>query len=210
MSAAALKGLGAVLPAPAGRKRRTPPPYRASPAASKSPSSSSRTGSRGNWGGVHTWDSTVVRQHAARQGKELEVGDFLTLPGAKTAACSAARCVYAVSKRSKQPELAAKFASFMLTDPEGRSAFSTSREAFQRRPSRSKSCRARPPAADRGQGVCAHLDAAGSNAITPPAPQFEHPRVQKFVREVFEAVGYGKMTPDEAAKQLNEQGSTIP
>ena len=48
-----------------------------------------------------------------------------------------------------------------------------------------------------------------SNAITPPAPQFEHPRVQKFVREVFEAVGYGKMSADEAAKQLNEQGATI-
>ena len=48
-----------------------------------------------------------------------------------------------------------------------------------------------------------------ANAITPPAASFEHPRMQKFVREVFEQIGYGKITVDDAAKQLAEQGSTI-
>ena len=33
--------------------------------------------------------------------------------------------------------------------------------------------------------------------------------MQKFVREVFEQVGYGKITADEAAKQLAEQGMSL-
>ena len=33
--------------------------------------------------------------------------------------------------------------------------------------------------------------------------------MQKFVREVFEQIGYGKITVDEAARQLGEQGGTI-
>ena len=99
----------------------TPLPYRASLGGVEKPVEQQPDWVAGNWGGVYTWDSTVrvFGSTLPGKGKELEVGDFLTLPGAKNSGMFGRPVhVYAVSKRSKQPELAAKFASFMLTDPE--------------------------------------------------------------------------------------------
>ncbi|WP_162527468.1 ABC transporter substrate-binding protein [Casimicrobium huifangae] len=212
MSAAALKDWVAFYKRLQDENVATPLPYRASLGGVEKPVEQQPDWVAGNWGGVYTWDSTVrvFGSTLPGKGKELEVGDFLTLPGAKNSGMFGRPVhVYAVSKRSKQPELAAKFASFMLTDPEAIRILDVTRGipasaiAFQ---ILQKEDRLRPIEVKAYARISTQQK---SNAITPPAPQFEHPRVQKFVREVFEAVGYGKMTPDEAAKQLNEQGSTI-
>ena len=42
-----------------------------------------------------------------------------------------------------------------------------------------------------------------------PSPLFEHARMQKFMREVFETVAYGKTTDAEAAKRLVEEGNAL-
>jgi oligogalacturonide transport system substrate-binding protein len=42
-----------------------------------------------------------------------------------------------------------------------------------------------------------------------PAPLFEHPRMNKFMREVFETVAYGKSDAASAARRLREGGQAL-
>ena len=42
-----------------------------------------------------------------------------------------------------------------------------------------------------------------------PSPLFENARFQKFMREVFETVAYGKATEQEAARRLLEEGNAL-
>jgi len=190
----------------------TPLPYRVSLGSAEKPIEQQPDWVNGNWAGVYTWDSTVrlVSSTLPGKDKDLEVGDFLTLPGAKNSGMFGRPVhVYAVSKRTKNADLAAKFVSFLMTDPEAIRALGVSRGipatgvAFQ---ILSKEDKLKPIEMKAYARISTQQKA---NAITPPSPAFEHPRVQKFVREVFEQVGYGKISVDEAAKQLAEQGATI-
>jgi oligogalacturonide transport system substrate-binding protein len=42
-----------------------------------------------------------------------------------------------------------------------------------------------------------------------PAPLFEHARLHKFMREVFETVAYRKSTADAAARRLVDEGNAL-
>jgi len=42
-----------------------------------------------------------------------------------------------------------------------------------------------------------------------PAPLFEHPRMHKFMREVFETVAYGKSDAPTAGRRLREGGQAL-
>jgi oligogalacturonide transport system substrate-binding protein len=42
-----------------------------------------------------------------------------------------------------------------------------------------------------------------------PSPLFENARFQKFMREVFETVAYGKATEHEAAQRLLVEGNAL-
>jgi oligogalacturonide transport system substrate-binding protein len=42
-----------------------------------------------------------------------------------------------------------------------------------------------------------------------PSPLFENARFQKFMREVFETVAYGKATEQEAAQRLLVEGNAL-
>ena len=42
-----------------------------------------------------------------------------------------------------------------------------------------------------------------------PAPLFEHPRMLKFMREVFETVAYGKTDDLTAARRLLKDGAAL-
>lgn len=212
MSAAALKDWAAFYKRLQDEKIVTPLPYRASLGGAEKPIEQQPDWVSGNWAGVYTWDSTVrlIGSTLPGKGQELDVGDFLTLPGAKNSGMfGRSSLVYSVSKRSKHPELAAKFVNFILTDPEAIRVIDMSRgtpaslSAFQQL---QKEDRLRPIELKAYARISTQQKAG---AISLPAAQFEHPRVQKFVREVFEQIGYGKLSPDDAAKQLSEQGTTI-
>jgi len=45
--------------------------------------------------------------------------------------------------------------------------------------------------------------------IALPSPLFEHARLHKFMREVFETVAYGKTSEQEAATRLIEGGNAL-
>jgi len=48
-----------------------------------------------------------------------------------------------------------------------------------------------------------------AGAIPMPSPLFEHARMQRFVREVFETVAYGKTTDEAAARRLVDEGNAL-
>jgi oligogalacturonide transport system substrate-binding protein len=212
MSAAALKEWVTTYKRFQDENVATPLPLRASLGGAEKPTEQQPDWVAGNWTGNYTWDSVIRLRGSTLPGKgsELDVGEFLTLPGAKNSGVFGRPVhMYAVSKRSKHPDISAKFIDFMMTDPEAIRVLDLSRGipstaiAFKQL---LKEDRLRPLEVKAYARVST---LQRNNAITPPAAQFEHPRIQKFMREVFEQVGYGKIGADEAAKMLHEQGSTI-
>ena len=49
----------------------------------------------------------------------------------------------------------------------------------------------------------------GEGRIDLPAPLFEHARLHKFMREVFETVAYRKSNATEAAARLVKEGNAL-
>ena len=117
--------------------------------------------------------------------------------------------MFAVGRHCRQPELAARFVEFLLTDPEavrmlGRTrGLPSSRAALALLRAEGKL-----PALE----LEAHAQIAAqreAGRIPLPAPLFEHPRMQKFMREVFETVAYGKSDDADAARRLREDGQAL-
>jgi oligogalacturonide transport system substrate-binding protein len=192
-------------------KVATPLPYRASLGGAEKPTEQQPDWVNGQWAGNYTWDS-VLRLRASTLDKQqkLEIGDFLTLPGAKASGIfGRPSLMFVASKRTKHPEVAAKFINFLLTDPEAARILGLTRGV---------------PAADSALKVLVdekRIDALELKAwqqirtakeagrITLPSPLFESPRVQKFMREVFEQVAYGKLTEQQAAARLLDEGNAM-
>ena len=165
----------------------------------------------GNWAGNYTWDSVIgLRASTLNKEQKLDVGDFLTLPNAKNSGMfGRPSLMFAISKKSKNPEMAAKFMNFVLTDPEAASILGLTRGV----PSADSQFRALART-DALQGV--ELKAflqikkqKDAGKIDLPSPLFENARFNKFMREVFETVAYGKTTDQEAAKRLIQDGNAL-
>ena len=212
MSAAALKEWVATYKRFQVENIATPLPLRASLGSAEKPTEQQPDWVAGNWTGNYTWDSLVRLRGSTLPGKgsELDIGEFLTLPGAKNSGVFGRPVhMYSLSKRTKHPEIGAKFLNFMMTDPDAIRILDMSRGipataiAYKQLLAEN---RLRPIEAKAYARISA---LASANAITPPAAVFEHPRVQKFMREVFEQVGYNKITVEEAAKRLAEDGNRL-
>ncbi|MCK6403831.1 MAG: ABC transporter substrate-binding protein [Sphaerotilus natans subsp. sulfidivorans] len=192
-------------------KTATPLPYRASLGGAEKPTEQQPDWVTGTWAGNYTWDS-VLRLRASTLNKEqkLDIGDFLTVPGAKNSGMfGRPSLLFVVSKRSKHAEVAARFLNFMLTDPEAARILGVTRGV---------------PAADSQykvlvdekridpleQKAFSQIKAAkDAGRITLPSPLFESPRMQKFMREVFEQLAYGKITEQQAATRLLDEGNAL-
>ncbi|MBT0569336.1 carbohydrate ABC transporter substrate-binding protein [Curvibacter sp. CHRR-16] len=188
-----------------------PLPIRVSLGGSEKPTEQMPDWVVGNWGGVYTWDSTLgQRASTLDKNQKLDVGEFLTLPNAKNSGMfGRPSMVFAVSKRTKNGEAAAKFLNYFMTDPEAAAILGLTRGV---------------PAADsqfrsmvrsgalQGPELKAYLQikkVKDAGKIDLPSPLFENVRFQKFFREVFETVAYGKVTEEEAAKRLVEEGNAL-
>jgi oligogalacturonide transport system substrate-binding protein len=189
-----------------------PLPVRASNGAADRPNEQLQEWAGGNIGGLYTWDSTIVQRGSTlpNKGQELDIGPFLTLKGAKNSGMfGRPALVFAVSKNSKYPETAVKFLNFMLTDPEAGKTLGMTRGI---------------PASDaianmllkEGMIGPAELKAwqqvrnqKNSGKITLPSPLFEHARMQAFVKQTFEQVAYGRLSPEDAAKTLLTEGNSL-
>jgi oligogalacturonide transport system substrate-binding protein len=189
----------------------TPLPLRASLGGAEKPTEQQPDWVSGRWAGNYTWDSVIALRASTLKGaNRLAVGDFPMLPEARaTGIFGRPTVMFAVGRHCRQPERAAKLIEFLLIDPEatrilGRSrGLPAARGALEQLRAGGK----HPPHELQAHAQIAAERQAGR--IPLPAPLFEHPRMQKFMREVFETVAYGKSDEVTAARRLREGGQAL-
>ncbi|WP_077033724.1 ABC transporter substrate-binding protein [Pelomonas sp. KK5] len=165
----------------------------------------------GNWAGNYTWDSVIgLRSSTLDKDQKLALGAFPTLPGAKNSGMfGRPTLMFTVGRNCKHPELAARFVNFLLTDPEaaqilGRTRGLPSAEA----PFKTLLDAGKIPPLELAAYEQIKVQKTAGN-IELPSPLFEHARMNKFMREVFETVAYGKASDQEAAGRLVNEGNAL-
>lgn len=189
----------------------TPLPLRASLGGAEKPTEQQPDWVSGQWAGNYTWDSVIgLRASTLKGANRLALGDFPMLPDARaTGIFGRPTLMFAVGRNCRQPELAARLVEFLLTDTEAARTLGRTRGLPASRATLAL-LRAEgklPPLELEAHAQISAQREAGR--IPLPAPLFEHPRMQKFMREVFETVAYGKSDAPEAAKRLREGGQAL-
>lgn len=189
----------------------TPLPLRASLGGAEKPTEQQPDWVVGNWAGNYTWDSVIaLRGSTLNKDQKLALGDFPTLPGALDSGMFGRPTVmYAVGRNSRQPELAAKLVNFLLTDAEAATLLGRTRGApAAKAPFDALLAAGKlPPLELQAYRQIQAQKQAGR--IARPAPLFEHARLNKFMREVFETVAYRKTDAASAAQRLVNEGNAL-
>ncbi len=189
----------------------TPLPYRASLGGARKATEQQPDWVVGNWAGNYTWDSTLPARLASLDKQQrLELGPFLTVPGARASGIfGRPAMVLAIGRNSTQREAAADFLNFMLTDAEaariqgmvrGLPTAAGAAKVLEGDPRLS-------PLQLQAQRAIAEQRRAGR--IDMPSPLFEDARFRKFMVEVFELLAYGKIDEHEAAQRLRADGAGL-
>jgi oligogalacturonide transport system substrate-binding protein len=194
-----------------GEHVATPLPLRASLGGAEKPTEQQPDWVSGRWAGNYTWDSVIGLRGSTLKGENrLALGEFPTLPEARASGIfGRPTLMFSVGRNCRQPELAARFIEFLLTDAEairllGRTrGLPASRAALALLRAEGKL----PPLELEAHARIAAQRETGN--IPLPAPLFEHPRMNKFMREVFETVAYGKSDAHSAARRLREDGQAL-
>ncbi len=186
-------------------------PLRASLGGAEKPTEQQQDWVTGQWAGNYTWDSVIgLRGGTLKPGQQLALGSFPTLPGAKnTGMFGRPTLMYAVGRNCRQPETAARFINFLLTDVDAAKALGRTRGAPAARDPLAALLQAKqlPPLELQAHELLQKLK--GEGRIDLPAPLFEHARLHKFMREVFETVAYRKSDATEAAARLVKEGNAL-
>ncbi|MED5621865.1 ABC transporter substrate-binding protein [Ideonella sp. BN130291] len=189
----------------------TPVPYRASLGGVDKPTEQQQDWVAGRWAGNFTWDSAFrLRASTLAKGQQLALGEYLTLPGAQTSGLFARpTLLFSVSRHTRQPELAARFLDFMTTDVDAARILGTTRalpSAARARDALEREGQV-PPLELAAQRQIRQLREAGRVQV--PSPRFEDARLRRLMREVFERISYRKLTDQEAARRLLDEGNAL-
>jgi len=186
-------------------------PLRASLGGAEKPTEQQPDWVLGHWAGNYTWDSVIgLRAGTLKSGQALALGDFPTLPGAKNSGLfGRPTLMYAVGRNCRQPELAARFTNYLLTSPDAALILGRTRGAPAARVPLQvlMNHQLLPPLELQAHQMIQALKTAGR--IDLPAPLFEHARLHRFMREVFETVAYGKTNDADAARRLVDEGNAL-
>ncbi len=189
----------------------TPLPLRASLGGAEKATEQQQDWVVGNWAGNYTWDSAIaLRASTLDAQQKLALGEFPMLAGAANSGMfGRPSLMFAVGRNSKKAELAARFINFMLTDPEAARILGKTRGVPGAQSQFDLLVRenALPPLELQAHAQIREQKLAGR--IELPSPLFEHARMQKFMREVFETIAYGKTTDVAAAKRLVDEGNAL-
>lgn len=189
----------------------TPLPLRASLGGAEKPTEQQPDWVVGNWAGNYTWDSVIaLRASTLDKQQKLALGEFPTLPGAKNSGMfGRPALMYAAGRNCRQPELAARFIAFLTTDPEAAALLGRTRGVPAARVPFEMLVRENklPPLELKAYEQIKAQRQAGR--IDLPSPLFEHARMQKFMREVFETVAYRKTSDADAARRLVDEGNGL-
>jgi oligogalacturonide transport system substrate-binding protein len=175
----------------------TPLPLRASLGGAEKPTEQQPDWVTGRWAGNYTWDSLIGLRSSARcRPASAGAGRFPTLPGARDSGMfGRPTLMFAVGRNSRQRRDWPRADELPAHRPRGRAAAGPhARPALgtQQRWRRCCGRRRQPAAAGARRRTSRSGPARGRPHRRCPAPLFEHARLQKFMREVFETVAYGK------------------
>ncbi len=197
-----------------GEHVATPLPLRASLGGAEKPTEQQPDWVVGRWAGNYTWDSVIaLRASTLDKRQKLVLGEFPTLPGAMDSGMFGRPTVmYAVSRHAEKngrAEMAARLVNFLLTDRDAAAVLGRTRGLPSARGpfEQLKAAGTLPPLE-----VAAHEQIKvqrESGRLKRPAPLFEHARLHKFMREVFETVAYGKTSEADAARRLVAEGQAL-
>ena len=189
----------------------TPLPLRASLGGAEKPTEQQPDWVAGRWAGNYTWDSVIGLRASTLKGENrLALGAFPTLPDARASGIfGRPTLMFAVGRNCRQPETAARLIEFLLTDPEAVRTLGRTRGLPASRPALAllRTEGNLPPLEVEAHAQVRRAREAGR--IPLPSPLFEHPRMNKFMREVFETVAYGKSDAVAAARRLREGGQAL-
>lgn len=154
----------------------------------------------GKIAGLYSWDSTIkTRISTLPKTAIFEVGDFLTMPNAKSSGYIGRPAqMISISKNSKNPEMAAKFVNWMVHSPEAAEILGTVRGTSMSKPYREVLF-------NTNKFLPVELKATKqieAAKIDTPSPYEEYSRMRAWVVEIFEKVAVSKITDQEAAKML--------
>jgi oligogalacturonide transport system substrate-binding protein len=190
----------------------TPLPLRASLGGAEKPTEQQPDWSAGRWAGNYTWDSVIgLRGSTIPQDQALAIGDFPTLPGARDSGYfGRPSLMFAVGRNSRQPQLAAELVAHLLADPEATRLLGRTRGVPAARAPFEALVRGRAlPALELKAHEQIQRQRSSPGGITLPNPLFEHARLHRFMREVFETVAYGKADDAQAARRLLDEGNAL-
>ena len=189
----------------------TPLPLRASLGGAEKPTEQQPDWVAGRWAGNYTWDSAIMlRASTLPKPAPLALGVFPQLDGARASGIfGRPTLMFAVGRPTPRAAAAVKLMNFLLTDPEAARLLGRTRGLPSARgPLALLQAENRfPPLELAAAQQIQAARAAGRIAL--PSPLFEHARLQKFMREVFETVAYGKADAAAAARRLVHEGQAL-
>jgi oligogalacturonide transport system substrate-binding protein len=190
----------------------TPLPLRASLGGAERPTEQQPDWTAGHWAGNYTWDSVIgLRGSTIPKDQKLAIGEFPILEGAVDSGMfGRPSLMFAVGRNSKQPDLAAELLGYLLADPQATQALGRTRGVPAAREPFETLVRtqALPPLELQAHQQI-ERQRTSPMGISLPNPLFEHARLHRFMREVFETVAYGKASDAQAARRLIDEGNAM-
>jgi oligogalacturonide transport system substrate-binding protein len=188
-----------------------PLPLRASLGGAEKPTEQQQDWVKGRWAGNYAWDSTIpLRLSTLEPEQKIQLGAF---PMRKNPLASGIfgrpTLMYTAGRNTKEPELACRLIDFLLTDPEAARILGRTRGIPSPKSSQEALLRSvKVPELEWSayQQIKAFRD---QNRVAIPSMLFEHARMQRFMREVFETVAYGKSETKTAAERLVRDGESL-
>lgn len=166
----------------------------------------------GKWGGNWTWDGAAERRGLTLPGKvdQLETGPMVMMPGATTSGTiGRTSMAFAVSKRAKYPEEAAKFLAFLLTDQDAAKVLGmtrgvpASKTSWATVQSQVKISPLLVAAIDQIKGLRA------KGMIPEASPFLENPQILNVLFVAFEKLAYDRVTSEQAADEIIAESGKI-
>ena len=189
----------------------TPVPYRASLGGAEKPIEQQPDWVVGRWAGNYTWDSAIrLRQSTLDAAQRLDVGDFLTLPGARTSGMfGRPALLFSVSKHTKHPEAAVALLRYLAASPEAAALLGVTRGIPSAATARAALERAGALPALERKAAEQIRQQREAGRLELPAMRFEDARFRRLLREVFERVAYRRISAPDAAQRLLDEGNAL-
>lgn len=161
----------------------------------------------GKWGGLYTFDSTfMARVKPLPKTNTVDIGDFVTMQGAKNSGYYARPAMmFAVSKNSKKPLLAAKFIDFLLNNPEAINILGQSRGAPMSKIGYAQLVKENKLLPVEKKAI----EQLRKAKVDVPSAYFEHSQIQGYMRSVFEQISFGKISDEKAVELLTTETDKI-